>query len=100
MTETRPWLLVLGASSGFGAATARVFAEHGFNVAGVHLDRRGRQAEVDELVEQLRGLGAEVRFYNRNAADDATRREIIEDLGAVLHETGSRIQVVLHSLAF
>ena len=43
MTE-RPlqgrWALILGASSGFGAAAGRALAAAGMNIAGVHLDLR------------------------------------------------------------
>ena len=34
------WALILGASSGFGAATALELASAGMNIFGVHLDRR------------------------------------------------------------
>ena len=34
------WALILGASSGFGAATARALAGAGMNIFGVHLDLR------------------------------------------------------------
>ncbi|NIR49005.1 short-chain dehydrogenase, partial [candidate division KSB1 bacterium] len=32
--------LILGSSSGFGAATALRLAKDGFNIFGVHLDRK------------------------------------------------------------
>ncbi len=34
------WALILGASSGFGAATARELASRGMNIFGVHLDMK------------------------------------------------------------
>ena len=41
MAESRDrWALILGASSGMGEATARALATAGYNIAGIHLDRR------------------------------------------------------------
>ena len=34
------WALILGASSGFGGATAVELARNGFDIFGVHLDMR------------------------------------------------------------
>ena len=44
MADNRPfdgeWALILGASSGFGAATARELGRRGMSIVGVHLDRK------------------------------------------------------------
>ena len=56
MSEARePWALVLGASSGFGEATALALAADGYHVAGVHLDRRASLAEA-ELTEAVAAI--------------------------------------------
>jgi len=34
------WAIVLGASSGFGAATALKLAKHGMDIIGIHLDMK------------------------------------------------------------
>lgn len=93
-----PWALILGASSGFGAAAARAFAAAGYNIAGVHLDRRAGMAAVEGLQEELRGRGSEVRFFNVNAADDERRAEVVAELTTLAQEGG--VRVFLHSLAF
>ena len=36
--EPRGWAVILGASSGFGGATAVELARNGFDIFGVHLD--------------------------------------------------------------
>ncbi len=36
----KDWAVILGASSGFGAAACRELASCGVNIYGVHLDRK------------------------------------------------------------
>lgn len=93
-----PTVLVLGASSGFGEAAAREFAAHGYDVAGVHLDRAAGLAHVAEIVAAIETRGRRARFHNANAADPDKRREIVEALRAEL-APGS-VRVLMHSLAF
>jgi NAD(P)-dependent dehydrogenase (short-subunit alcohol dehydrogenase family) len=93
------WALILGASSGFGLATARKLAEHGVNLALVHRDRRGALPRIEPEFEKLRGSGVEVRTWNADALDAATRERILDELGDALGTTG-RVRVLLHSIAF
>lgn len=95
----RRWAVILGASSGFGAATARAFAAEGWSVFGAHLDRRGTQPQVDALIAELRAAGADVVFHNGNAADDETRAAALDALRAAMRP-GDTVGMVLHSLAF
>ena len=98
--EPRRWALILGASSGFGAAAAKAFVEEGYDIIGIHLDRRNRRAEVDLLIEGLKQSGQLIHFFNINAADDKRRAENIERIHALLSEHGGKIKIFLHSLAF
>ncbi len=100
MSEPRRWLLVLGASSGIGAGCARAFAGAGYGVLGIHLDRRPGMPAVEALRAELAALGAEVRFFNGNAADDTWRAATIAAIRDHLHSVGGRVDVLLHSLAF
>ena len=82
------WALVLGASSGFGAATAIALARDGYGIIGVHLDMRSSLAAVDEVRRTIEA--AEVVAYLRDLArlwDDAplSRRAL-----ARLSSSGSR----------
>ena len=56
------WALILGASSGFGAATSRELARNGVNIIGVHLNRRGAMAGVEELIKSLQASGVQALF--------------------------------------
>jgi NAD(P)-dependent dehydrogenase (short-subunit alcohol dehydrogenase family) len=92
--------LILGSSSGFGAATCRALAADGFNIYGVHLDRRSTMPMVAEVIADCEGLGAEVHFCNINAADEAKRNATLDSLRARLDEDGGTVVVLFHSLAF
>ncbi|MEC7946335.1 MAG: SDR family oxidoreductase [Myxococcota bacterium] len=100
MNDPADRALILGASSGFGAAAARAFAGAGLAVHGVHLDRRSGAARVRELETELRQLGPSVHLYNANAADDARRSEVLAHVSRQVEAHGGRIRVLLHSLAF
>lgn len=94
------WALILGSSSGFGEAVARAFAEAGYNIYGVHLDRKSTLAHVDEIVEGIKSTGSDVEFFNVNAADPEKRQEVVQHIAERLKESGEVVRVVLHSLAF
>ena len=98
----QPWALILGASSGFGAATAYELARHGMNIFGVHLDRRDTLPRVQALGERIRACGREVVFFNGNAADEERRRGFTDAIAARLADASAPgvIRVLLHSLAF
>ncbi len=100
--QTGEWALILGASSGFGAAAAREFARAGYHIAGVHLGRRAALPDIAALRDEIRAQGVEERFYNGNAADEGFRGEVITELGTLLMQRGElgRMRVLLHSLAF
>jgi len=91
--------LILGSSSGFGAATALRLAKDGFNIFGVHLDRKAALAGIEKLVAQIKDNNVNVHFYNVNAADEEKRREVIQDVRGKIPQ-GQLITVFLHSLAF
>jgi enoyl-[acyl-carrier protein] reductase III len=96
------WALVLGASSGFGAATARALAAAGCDVFGVHLDRRTTLAAAEQVAADIEGLGRRAHFFNVNAADADKRAEVLATIARILDEAGQRgrLRVLLHSLAF
>jgi NAD(P)-dependent dehydrogenase (short-subunit alcohol dehydrogenase family) len=100
-TRTR-WALVLGASSGFGEACSIALARAGWNVFGVHLDRKGTQPNVDRIVAEIAGTGRKAEFFNVNAADDAKRAEVVAAISRACGNDppASRVSVLLHSLAF
>lgn len=97
--ELDGWALILGASSGFGAAASRAFAKAGMNILGVHLDRRAGMAEVEKLKEDIEAEGQRARFFNVNAADERKRTAVLDEVKDEVAQSG-KIRVLMHSLAF
>ena len=97
------WALILGASSGFGAATATALAAAGMHIFGVHLDRRATLPSVEAVVQTVEKThGRQAVFYNINAAAEANRDETLDDIRRRLHQGGGprSVRILLHSLAF
>ncbi|HEX9117456.1 MAG TPA: SDR family oxidoreductase [Anaerolineae bacterium] len=95
------WALILGASSGFGGATARALAAAGMNIAGVHLDLRATLPLAKAVVADIEAAGSRALFFNTNAADPEKRANVLAGLGKALKETGEQhVHVMMHSLAF
>ncbi len=93
------WALILGASSGFGAATGKALAAAGMNIAGVHLDLRGTLPIAKQPIADIEALGAQALFFNTNAADPEKRAKVLDGLAAAL-APGETVHVFMHSLAF
>ncbi len=93
------WALVLGSSSGFGAAACRVLAKKGLNIAGVHFDRKSDMDRVEKLIEELESEGVEVEFFNSNAANERTRNKVVSALKDRCGDSVG-VKVLMHSLAF
>ena len=96
---TSRWALILGASSGFGAAAALRLAKDGYHVAGVHLDRRATLPQAEAVRASVEAAGRRALFFNKNCVDPANRKEVIEALRSGLGADG-RVHVLLHSIAF
>ncbi len=93
------WAIILGASSGFGGATAMKLAEDGYNIIGIHLDRQATMPNVEKIINHIKNQRREARFYNVNAADQFKRTEIVTELKSKL--SGEPVvKVIMHSLAF
>lgn len=90
------WALILGASSGFGEGAVRGLAKAGYDIAGVHLDRKAGLEHVAEINKYVHGLGRKAQYFNINAADEEKRNEVLAELA----KQKLNVAVLLHSLAF
>jgi len=97
------WALILGASSGFGAATAMELARNGVNIIGFHLDRGAALEGVRQLVAELESHGVQAHFTNMNIANAEKRTEAIARIKEKLQATpdgAQTLHVMMHSVAF
>ena len=95
------WALILGASSGFGGASAYELAKAGYNILGVHLDRQATMPLVTALSKKIERLGRKAVFYNINAADSIRRDDVLDDIREKFSsKERCQVNVLIHSLAF
>jgi enoyl-[acyl-carrier protein] reductase III len=95
------WALILGASSGFGAATARALASAGMHIFGVHLDMRATLHRAEQVVVDIEALGRKAVFFNTNAADARKRAYVLDEIEETLaNDLADSVHFMLHSLAF
>ena len=98
-TLTDRWALILGASSGHGAATALELARNGMHIFGLHLDLRATLPAVRQITDQIESMGRQAVFFNTNAADTQKRQKVLDAIRDRLPQ-GERVKLLMHSLAF
>lgn len=96
----KKWALILGASSGFGGATAIELANAGYNIIGIHLDRQSTMPNVKSVIKKIHKAGSEEIFFNINAADQIKRNDVLDEIRERFAASGEKINVLMHSLAF
>lgn len=95
------WALILGASSGFGGASAIELSKNGYSIFGIHLDRQATMPQVQQIIKKIERSGQKAVYFNINAADQIkindTLDEIKERFATKEHH---QVNVLIHSLAF
>jgi len=94
------WALILGASSGFGGATAVELAKHGMNICGVHFDRAATIPNAEKVKADCEAVGVKTLFFNINASDPEKRNEVVSTLAKEMASPDAQVRVLMHSLAF
>lgn len=98
----KEWALILGSSSGFGKATSIELSKIGFNIIGVHFDRKENLPKVEEVIKKIKENKVEAVFFNMNAADPKNRDYILNEIEKKFNEDSEEnsIYILLHSIAF
>ena len=96
--QPEQWALILGASSGFGLATAKRLAEQGLSVCLVHRDRRGAMERIEPEFDKIRAYGRGFLAFNLDALSAEGIAETLGGLKAAGAE--GKLRVLVHSIAF
>jgi NAD(P)-dependent dehydrogenase (short-subunit alcohol dehydrogenase family) len=95
------WALILGASSGFGGASATELARQGMNIVGVHFDRAATMQNVERIIAEITAAGSKALFFNLNASDAVKRNETLDAVKKEIEKSPDGcIRTLIHSLAF
>ena len=93
------WAVILGASSGFGLATAKKLAAAGMSVCAVHRDRRGSMERIEKEFAEIREFGRGLLTLNLDALSAEGMNTVVQLLQEKLGASG-KVRVLLHSIAY
>ena len=67
------WVLLLGGSTGHGAATAKRLAKEGYGIIAFHFDRGDAKKIAEETISEVKAITNDRCYYfNTNAASEET----------------------------
>ncbi|MFT4752939.1 MAG: enoyl-[acyl-carrier protein] reductase III [Salibacteraceae bacterium] len=97
--DKNEWVILLGASSGLGLATAKKLAKEGLNLCVVY---RARKSDVATIESEFKHIASssnvKVIAFNKDVVKPENREAILTDLKQILHESGT-VKCVVHSIA-
>ena len=89
--------MILGGSSGLGAATALKLAQSGFDLVIVHRDRKSDGEAIEAMFQAIRQQGAMCHSFNSDAVHPGKQEELWTLIKNALK--GAKIKVLVHSIA-
>ena len=96
---SKQWAIILGCSTGHGAATALALAKEGYGIIGFHLDRGPIKKEAKLLKKKIEQInGGHAHFWNENAADKKIMSKHIKEIVEITNK--QQVKLLMHSIAF
>tara|TARA_Y100000748_G_C15392922_1_gene448244 strand:- start:135 stop:914 length:780 start_codon:yes stop_codon:yes gene_type:complete len=93
------WAIILGCSTGHGAAIAKQLASEGYGIIGFHLDRGTIKKDAIKFEEEISSLNdSRVKFWNENAADKEVMLSKMDDINNLVKD--GEVKLLMHSIAF
>lgn len=93
------WVLLLGGSTGHGAATAKQLAQDGYGIIAFHFDRgEAKKIAADTINEVNELTNGRCHYFNTNAAAEETMDKYIPQIKQITK--GKPLKLLLHSIAF
>ncbi|MDC1416255.1 SDR family oxidoreductase [bacterium] len=93
------WVLILGGSTGHGAATAKKLAKDGYGIIAFHFDRGDAKKIALETINEVNELtGGRSHYFNTNAASEEAIHKYVPKIKEITN--GNPLKLLLHSIAF
>ena len=93
------WVLLLGGSTGHGAATAKKLAQDGYGIIAFHFDRGEAKKIAEETIKEVNELSnGRCHYFNTNAASEEAIETYLPQIKEITD--GSKLKLLLHSIAF
>ena len=93
------WVLLLGGSTGHGAATAKRLARDGFGIIAFHFDRGDAKKIAEETIAEVSDMTkGNCHYFNTNAASEESMDKYIPKINEITK--GKPLKLLLHSIAF
>jgi len=93
------WVLVLGGSTGHGAATAKKLAKDGYGIIAFHFDRGEAKKLAEKTISEVHELtDGRCHYFNTNAASEETIDKYLPEIKSITK--GEPVKLLLHSIAF
>ena len=93
------WVLLLGGSTGHGAATAKQLAKDGYGIISFHFDRGDAKKVAEETISEVNELtNGRCHYFNTNAAAEETIDKYLPEIKKITG--GKPVKLLLHSIAF
>ena len=82
------WVLILGGSTGHGAATAKKLAKDGYGVIAFHFDRGEAKKIAEETIAEVKSLtSGRCHYFNTNAASEEAMDSFIPQIKEIFENT-------------
>ena len=93
------WVLLLGGSTGHGAATAKKLASEGYGIIAFHFDRGEAKKIADNTIQEVNRItNKRCYYFNTNAASEKAMDKYIPKIKEITN--GEPLKLLLHSIAF
>lgn len=93
------WVLLLGGSTGHGAAIAKKLALEGYGIIAFHFDRGEAKKIAQNNIDDLKKItNGNCHYFNTNATSEDAMNEYIPKIKDITN--GRPLKLLLHSIAF
>ena len=95
----KSWVLLLGGSTGHGAAIAKRLAKEGYGIIAFHFDRGEAKKIAEQTIDDVNKLtNGDCYYFNINATSEQTMEKYIPKIKNIT--SNNPIKLLLHSIAF